>query len=165
MTKIVFLPDNVTVEAEPGELLLDVAKRAGLSIPTGCLMGSCHACEVEVDGGDVAVVGDLLVHELAGTVDEHDAGGERALAVLDAREDALPELRLADALRGQVALGDGVARDVDGRRRRHLRLPLARGRLPLPAVRAAHASRCPRERPAGPIRHTATPATGPHPPG
>jgi len=40
------------VEAEPGELLLDVAKRAGVSIPTGCLMGSCHACEVEIDGGD-----------------------------------------------------------------------------------------------------------------
>jgi ferredoxin len=52
MTKVCFLPDNVTVEAEAGELLLDVAKRAGLSIPTGCLMGSCHACEVEIDGGD-----------------------------------------------------------------------------------------------------------------
>ena len=52
MTKVCFLPDNVTVEAEPGELLLDVAKRAGVSIPTGCLMGSCHACEVEIDGGD-----------------------------------------------------------------------------------------------------------------
>ncbi|MEG4084972.1 2Fe-2S iron-sulfur cluster binding domain-containing protein [Microcoleus sp. POL10_C6] len=52
MTKVCFLPDNVTVEAEPGELLLDVAKRAGVSIPTGCLMGSCHACEVEIDQGD-----------------------------------------------------------------------------------------------------------------
>jgi ferredoxin len=52
MTKIVFLPDNVTVEAEAGELLLDVAKRAGVSIPTGCLMGSCHACEVEIDDGE-----------------------------------------------------------------------------------------------------------------
>lgn len=52
MTKIVFLPDNVTVEAEAGELLLDVAKRAGVSIPTGCMMGSCHACEVEIDDGE-----------------------------------------------------------------------------------------------------------------
>ncbi|WP_293359368.1 MULTISPECIES: 2Fe-2S iron-sulfur cluster binding domain-containing protein [unclassified Microcoleus] len=52
MIKIVFLPDNVTVEAEAGELLLDVAKRAGVSIPTGCLMGSCHACEVEIDDGE-----------------------------------------------------------------------------------------------------------------
>jgi ferredoxin len=46
-----FLPDDVTVEAEPGEPLLEVADRAGVYIPTGCLMGSCHACEVEVEGG------------------------------------------------------------------------------------------------------------------
>jgi ferredoxin len=47
--KIHFLPDEITIEAEPGEALLDVAKRAGVMIPTGCLMGSCHACEVEID--------------------------------------------------------------------------------------------------------------------
>jgi ferredoxin len=28
-----------------------VAKKAGIEIPTGCLMGSCHACEVELDDG------------------------------------------------------------------------------------------------------------------
>ncbi len=48
-----FLPDDVTVTAEPGEALLQVADRAGIFIPTGCLMGSCHACEVELDGEDV----------------------------------------------------------------------------------------------------------------
>ena len=47
--KIHFLPDQVTVDAEPGEPLLAVAQRAGVLIPTGCLMGSCHACEVEID--------------------------------------------------------------------------------------------------------------------
>jgi len=47
-----FLPDDVTIEAEPGEPLLRVAARAGVSIPTGCLMGSCHACEVEIDGAE-----------------------------------------------------------------------------------------------------------------
>ncbi len=51
--EIRFLPDNITVEAEVGEPLLDVADRAGVSIPTGCLMGSCHACEVEIDGGAI----------------------------------------------------------------------------------------------------------------
>ncbi|NDJ17141.1 2Fe-2S iron-sulfur cluster-binding protein [Myxacorys almedinensis] len=45
-----FLPDDVVVAAEVGEPLLQVADRAGVSIPTGCLMGSCHACEVEIDG-------------------------------------------------------------------------------------------------------------------
>ncbi|NJL49623.1 MAG: 2Fe-2S iron-sulfur cluster binding domain-containing protein [Leptolyngbyaceae cyanobacterium SM2_5_2] len=47
---IQFLPDNVTVDAEVGEPLLQVASRAGVTIPTGCLMGSCHACEVELAG-------------------------------------------------------------------------------------------------------------------
>jgi ferredoxin len=47
-----FLPDDVTVEAEPGESLLEVADRAGVCIPTGCLMGSCHACEVDIEGED-----------------------------------------------------------------------------------------------------------------
>ncbi|WOB41940.1 (2Fe-2S)-binding protein [Thermoleptolyngbya oregonensis NK1-22] len=50
--EIHFLPDNVTVQADPGEPLLEVAERAGVMIPTGCLMGSCHACEVEVNGDE-----------------------------------------------------------------------------------------------------------------
>ncbi|MBE9167235.1 2Fe-2S iron-sulfur cluster binding domain-containing protein [Pleurocapsales cyanobacterium LEGE 06147] len=49
--KIRFLPDDITVKAEPGEPILQVAQRAGIFIPTGCLMGSCHACEVELDDG------------------------------------------------------------------------------------------------------------------
>ncbi|MDJ0535509.1 MAG: 2Fe-2S iron-sulfur cluster-binding protein [Xenococcaceae cyanobacterium MO_207.B15] len=49
--KIHFLPDDVLVEAQPGEPLLEVAARAGVLIPTGCLMGSCHACEVELEDG------------------------------------------------------------------------------------------------------------------
>lgn len=51
--QIRFLPDNVTIEAAVGEPLLQVAARAGLSIPTGCLMGSCHACEVELEDGEI----------------------------------------------------------------------------------------------------------------
>ncbi|AFY77736.1 NADH:ubiquinone oxidoreductase chain G-like protein [Pleurocapsa sp. PCC 7327] len=46
-----FLPDDVTIDAQPGEPLLEVAKRAGVFIPTGCLMGSCYACEVELGDG------------------------------------------------------------------------------------------------------------------
>jgi ferredoxin len=49
-----FQPNNTEIEAEVGESFLTVASRAGVDIPTGCLMGSCHACEVEVeDIGDV----------------------------------------------------------------------------------------------------------------
>lgn len=49
--RVCFLPDNVTINAEPGEPILQVAERAGIFIPTGCLMGSCHACEVELGDG------------------------------------------------------------------------------------------------------------------
>ncbi|NJK37407.1 MAG: 2Fe-2S iron-sulfur cluster binding domain-containing protein [Oscillatoriales cyanobacterium RM1_1_9] len=48
-----FLPDNISIEAQPGEPLLEVARRAGVTISTGCLMGSCHACEVEVNDGEI----------------------------------------------------------------------------------------------------------------
>jgi predicted molibdopterin-dependent oxidoreductase YjgC len=44
-----FLPDDISVEATPGDALLEVAARAGVQIPTGCLRGSCHACEVDTD--------------------------------------------------------------------------------------------------------------------
>lgn len=50
--RIQFLPDNVTVDAEVGEPMLQVAERAGVFIPTGCLMGTCHACEVELNDGE-----------------------------------------------------------------------------------------------------------------
>jgi ferredoxin len=43
-----FLPANITVLAEVGEPLLQVSRRAGVEIPTGCLSGACHACEVEI---------------------------------------------------------------------------------------------------------------------
>jgi ferredoxin len=45
-----FLPAKVTVTAEAGEPLLNVAERAGVTIPTGCLSGACYACEVEIEG-------------------------------------------------------------------------------------------------------------------
>lgn len=51
--KVCFLPDDITVVAEPGEPILQVAERAGVFIATGCLMGSCHACEVELDDTEV----------------------------------------------------------------------------------------------------------------
>jgi ferredoxin len=47
---VLFMPDRVTVEAEAGEPLLNVAHRGGLSIPTGCMMGACYACEIGIEG-------------------------------------------------------------------------------------------------------------------
>ena len=51
-----FLPDDVAVSAQTGEPLLTVAARAGVHISTGCLMGSCHACEVDMTGEDEPVL-------------------------------------------------------------------------------------------------------------
>jgi predicted molibdopterin-dependent oxidoreductase YjgC len=48
--KVTFTPDNIAVLAEAGEPILNVADRAGVHIPTGCLAGSCRACEVEIEG-------------------------------------------------------------------------------------------------------------------
>ena len=48
-----FLPDDVAIAAQAGEPLLSVAARAGVYISTGCLMGSCHACEVDLNGEPV----------------------------------------------------------------------------------------------------------------
>lgn len=49
--QIHFLPDDIIVEAEAGQPLLEVAEKSGVFIPTGCLMGSCHACEVHLEDG------------------------------------------------------------------------------------------------------------------
>jgi ferredoxin len=48
-----FLPQDLQAVGWVGEPLLDAALRAGISIPTGCMQGSCHACEVELDGQPV----------------------------------------------------------------------------------------------------------------
>lgn len=58
--KVCFQPDNITVEAEPGEPILQVAERAGVFIATGCLMGSCHACEVELGNEEAGESGETI---------------------------------------------------------------------------------------------------------
>lgn len=43
-----FREEDVTVMAAPGEDLVEVAQRCGVTIPTGCWQGNCGVCEVEV---------------------------------------------------------------------------------------------------------------------
>ena len=43
-------PDGQISTALPGQDWLGAAAAAGLAIPTGCLGGSCGACEIEVNG-------------------------------------------------------------------------------------------------------------------
>ena len=43
-------PNNLTTIAEEGEDWFLKAQIANLNIPTGCLLGSCGACEIDVNG-------------------------------------------------------------------------------------------------------------------
>ena len=43
-------PNGKLTSVQVGENWLQLATKAGMSIPTGCLGGSCGACEIEVNG-------------------------------------------------------------------------------------------------------------------
>ena len=43
-------PNGTISLTKPGLDWLQVAREAGITIPTGCLQGSCGACEIEVNG-------------------------------------------------------------------------------------------------------------------
>ncbi len=52
--QVSFLPDHVTVEADIGQLLLDIALEAGVFIPAACGgSGGCGQCKVKVTAGAV----------------------------------------------------------------------------------------------------------------
>ncbi len=43
-------PNNIETYAFEGDDWFLTAEKAGLEIPTGCLTGSCGACEIDVNG-------------------------------------------------------------------------------------------------------------------
>ena len=43
-------PNNNETDVLEGDDWFSSAKKAGLEIPTGCLTGSCGACEIDVNG-------------------------------------------------------------------------------------------------------------------
>jgi len=46
-------PNNIETYASEGDDWFTTAEKAGLEIPTGCLTGSCGACEIDVNGKTV----------------------------------------------------------------------------------------------------------------
>lgn len=48
MAKISFEMDGITYETEPGQLLVDICREAGSSIPFGCTNGICGTCIISV---------------------------------------------------------------------------------------------------------------------
>ena len=43
-------PNRILTEANEGDDWFNNAEKANISIPTGCLSGSCGACEIDVNG-------------------------------------------------------------------------------------------------------------------
>ena len=43
-------PNNIETFVSEGDDWFSNAEKAGLEIPTGCLTGSCGACEIDVNG-------------------------------------------------------------------------------------------------------------------
>ena len=43
-------PNNMEIYASEGDDWFSTAEKACLEIPTGCLTGSCGACEIDVNG-------------------------------------------------------------------------------------------------------------------
>ena len=53
-TKIkIIWPNNNETYVSEGDDWFSSAKKVGLEIPTGCLTGSCGACEIDVNGKTV----------------------------------------------------------------------------------------------------------------
>ena len=46
-------PNNISTEANEGDDWFINAKKANVIIPSGCLSGSCGACEIDVNGKTV----------------------------------------------------------------------------------------------------------------
>ena len=46
-------PNNITTIVNEGDDWFSAAEEAGIEIPTGCLTGSCGACEIDVNGETV----------------------------------------------------------------------------------------------------------------
>ena len=46
-------PNNITTIVNEGDDWFSAAEIAGIKIPTGCLTGSCGACEIDVNGETV----------------------------------------------------------------------------------------------------------------
>ena len=46
-------PNNIETFVSEGDDWFSCAEKAGLEIPTGCLTGSCGACEIDVNGETV----------------------------------------------------------------------------------------------------------------
>jgi ferredoxin len=67
-TVVIHWPDGRTTRETPGRDWLLAARDAGVPIPTGCLGGSCGACEIEVNGRVVRACIATVPHQRQGVL-------------------------------------------------------------------------------------------------
>mmetsp|Transcript_3701 Transcript_3701/g.7086 ORF Transcript_3701/g.7086 Transcript_3701/m.7086 type:complete len:143 (-) Transcript_3701:1182-1610(-) len=46
--RVTFWPEGASVEAKPGEIVADIARRAGVEVTISCGVGDCGTCEMEL---------------------------------------------------------------------------------------------------------------------
>ena len=57
-------PNNNETYVSEGDSWFSSAEKAGIEIPTGCLKGSCGACEIDVNGETVrACISDIKINK------------------------------------------------------------------------------------------------------
>ena len=59
----VIWPNKTSSNCNPGDEWLKAAHDASIEIPTGCLGGSCGACEIEVNGEVIRACIDIVPDE------------------------------------------------------------------------------------------------------
>jgi len=60
----VLWPNNIETFVSEGDDWFSSAEKAGLEIPTGCLTGSCGACEIDVNGVTVrACISEIKINQ------------------------------------------------------------------------------------------------------
>jgi uncharacterized 2Fe-2S/4Fe-4S cluster protein (DUF4445 family) len=97
MHRVLFLPSRTSVDVEPGQTILDAARKAAITIETPCNgAGTCGKCKVALSGRNVP-------EPSAGGVDKLSVGEEGAGLVLACRTPVREDLT--------VILGDAWKRE------------------------------------------------------
>ncbi len=100
---------NIQVEANEGELLIDAAKRNGLTLFSDCSMGKCGTCVAKLVSGEVA----LGEYDPAVLPDDERSSGAILSCIAHMKTDCIVEYPY-DASDASVEVGSPVAATVIG---------------------------------------------------
>lgn len=69
------LPAGLSLQALPGETVVDAARRAGLRMPYACRRGGCGACLAVLEEGDICYDGPVAQSVLDEALADHTGPG------------------------------------------------------------------------------------------